>query len=370
MLDRKPCRATLVVAMADREDNSTLLADLGWTTKRARELEDLDPEARPARIVNLSRGRYLALSESGYRSGPLPRSADPSSSWIAVGDWVALTAQGRIAGVLSRSTYLARRAPGAVEVEQLLAANIDYAFVVQGLDGDFNPRRMERTLAMIRSGGAVPVILLTKEDLATDLATQVDTTRAIAAGTLLFTLCVPEGRGVERVATLIEPGITAVFVGSSGAGKSTLINALLGGSIQKTRAVRADDARGRHTTTSRMMFHVPGGGFIIDSPGMREIQLWDAGEGLADSFPEIAELAHGCRFRDCRHQGEPGCAVAQACATGQLDPARLESYLKLTREVESQAARERRRGRDSPENKAIHRAIRDVGKRKRLSGLD
>lgn len=342
------------------------LMDLGWNRARQRELEKNFPGTRAGRVVNLSRGRHLTLTETGHVSGPLPRTEAASSSWIAVGDWVCLTTEGRIAGLLERKSVLSRKVPGDVTEEQLIAANIDYAFIVQGLDGDFNPRRIERTIALVRAGGVVPIVLLTKEDLATDLAEQINTARAAAGGATVLSACVPENRGVDTVRELIGPGVTVVFLGSSGAGKSTLLNALLGFEVQKTATVRKADSRGRHTTTSRRMFQLPGGGFVVDTPGMREIQLWDAREGVTDTFPEIVELASSCRFRDCRHESEPGCAVNAAVIEGRLDADRLASYRKLVRETEGFAEREKRRGKDSPEVKSIHRAIKDLSGRKRL----
>ncbi len=339
---------------------------LGWNRARSREWEKNFPGTQPGRIVNLSRGRHLTLTETGYVSGPLPRTERPSSSWIAVGDWVCLTSEGRIAGLLGRNSVLSRKVPGDVTEEQLIAANIDYAFIVQGLDGDFNPRRIERSIAMVRAGNVVPIVLLTKEDLASDLGEQMNIARAAAAGCPVFSTCVPENRGVDLVRELIGPAVSVVFLGSSGAGKSTLLNALLGFEVQKTAVVRKSDSRGRHTTTSRRMFQVPGGGFVIDTPGMRELQLWDAGEGVAEAFPEIAELAQSCKFRDCRHETEPGCAVTDAVEAGRLAPGRLESYRKLVRETGAFKERKMHRGKDSPVVKSLHRAIRDLSSRKRL----
>ncbi len=351
------------------EEASALLSDLGWTKARQRELARKFPDTRPGRIVNLSRGRHLSLTAAGYVWGPLPRTDTPSSAWLAVGDWVALTDAGRIAGLLDRATVLSRKVPGDVVREQLIAANIDYAFIIQGLDGDFNLRRIERTIALVRAGGAMPIVILTKEDLAGDLAEQISLARRAAGGATVLSVCVPRNSGIGAVRNLIGPGTTVVFLGSSGAGKSTLINALLGWEIQKTAAVRGDDSRGRHTTTSRRMFRLDTGGFVIDNPGMRELQLWEADSGVADAFPDIAELARSCRFRDCRHSAEPDCAVTQAVVDCVLDAARFESYRKLVHETEAMSQREKLKGKDSKAAKNISRAIRELPKRKRLSDV-
>lgn len=340
------------------------LRDLGLSGKQAQ----WKTSGVLARVVNLSPGRYLALTGDGYRTGPLPKGK--SSTWIAVGDWVDLDAAGRVAAILPRRSALSRRTAGREDTEQIMAANVDYAFLVQGLDGDFNPRRMERYLAMVHGSGAQPVIIMTKADLAVDLSDQLATIRSSAAGAPVFPVCAPEGRGLEPVTALLQSGITVVFLGSSGAGKSTLLNVILGRAEQQTQEVRRD-SRGRHTTTSRMMFRTPGGAMIIDTPGMRELQLWNAEEGVAETFPEISELALNCRFNDCTHTAEPGCAVLLAVESGALDPRRHASYLKLKEESAALSARLQRRGRDSAQTKSISRIVRDVlqVKRSLRSGL-
>jgi ribosome biogenesis GTPase len=343
------------------------LRELGISTKQLKSWKGSGGVL--ARIVNLSIGRYLALSEDGYMAGPLPRAR--TAGWIAVGDWAEIDSSGRILCLLPRKSALSRRTAGSTEAEQIIAANVDYAFLIQGLDGDFNPRRMERYLAMVQSGGVQPVIVMTKEDLASDLPEQIGEIRRSAAGAPVYSICAPEARGLDPIVSLLQPGVTAVFLGSSGAGKSTLLNVILGREAQETRAVREDDSRGRHTTTSRMMFRTPQGALVIDTPGMRELQLWNADEGVSLAFPEIEELSAGCKFRDCTHEREPGCAVLQAVADGTLDPRRHESYLKLRHEAAAQSARMRRMGRDSEATKAISRIVRDVVQVKRnlRSGL-
>ncbi|MBE7439393.1 MAG: ribosome small subunit-dependent GTPase A [Spirochaetales bacterium] len=340
------------------------LIDLGWQRSRSKELLSF-PECQPARIVSISGSRFLAMSGSGPVSGPLNYAAGPPSTWLAVGDWVALTPENRIASVLSRTSLLARKVVGEPMQEQLLAANVDYAFVLQGLDGDFNPRRLERTIALIHAGKVVPVVVLTKEDRAPALDDALARARAVLPGIVLFSICVLEGRGVDRVAGILGPGITGVFLGSSGAGKSTLLNALLGATVQKTAAVRAHDSRGRHTTSARKLFFLPGGGMVIDTPGMRELQLWDAEEGVSETFPEIEETGKHCRFRNCRHENEPGCAVLLAVDGNELSRERLLSYVKLRREAEAFALRQKLHGRDSAEARRIGRAIKSVAERKR-----
>jgi ribosome biogenesis GTPase len=257
-----------------------------------------------------------------------------SGSWPAVGDWVALRENRLvIEQVLERRTVLSRKQPGRALEEQVLAANLDVLFVVSGLDHDYNERRIERYLVVAQQSGARPVILLTKADLAEshgrDSAEIVARLHA-STGVPVLGLNALAGEGLNELGGLVRPGETAALIGSSGVGKSTIVNALLGERRQATRGVRLGDGRGRHTTTARSLFMMPAGWLLIDMPGLREVQLWASVDKLDGGFDDVRELAESCRFRDCTHAGEPGCAVE---ASG-LDPDRIGNYRKMQRELD------------------------------------
>jgi len=289
----------------------------------------------PGRVASANHGRFLVWTANGEVdasvSGLLRRS---SPLWPAVGDWVVLREGADvIVKVLERKTKLSRKQPEREVREQVLAANVDVLFIVSGLDRDYNERRIERFLVIARESGARPVVLLNKSDLADelglDLAAVVARTAALSPGTRVVPLSALSDHGLDALPELVAPGETAALIGSSGVGKSTILNRLLGDERQRTNAVRAWDSRGRHTTTTRELFTMPGGWLLMDLPGLREVQLWATTEDLADSFDDIKELAGACRFRDCAHTGEPGCAVGAA----GLDPARLANYLKMQGEL-------------------------------------
>jgi ribosome biogenesis GTPase len=244
--------------------------------------------------------------------------------------------------VLPRKTALMRRAAGDRPDDQVIAANIDIVFVMVGLDHDFNVRRVERYLAAVWESGATPVVLLNKADLCADVNERLEELRRVAIGVDVHALSAATAEGVDAIQPYLQEGRTAGVVGSSGVGKSTLLNRLLGHDAQVTSAVRDHDSRGRHTTTHRELFVLPGGGFVIDTPGMREFQLSSAGDvdGVASVFEDIEALAARCRFADCAHQKEPGCAVREAVESGQLDAGRLASYEKLLKEVRYEASRD------------------------------
>lgn len=312
------------------QDRTAALAPLGWTSARDAELNELGIDgAVPARIGRVDRGSARALTADGT----LPA----TGTGMVTGDWVALRG-GRVAAVLTRRSLLTRRAAGRADAEQAIAANIDVVVVVHGLDRPLRDGRLHRALALAWEAGATPVIALTKGDLVDD-----GPTRALDAemrfGVEALAVSARDRDGLEPLRALARPDRTLVLVGESGAGKSTLVNALVGDEVLRTGAVREGDAKGRHTTTARHLVPLPGGGALIDTPGVRELGLWGGDEGLRTAFADVAELAQGCRFGDCRHDGEPGCAVAAAVADGRLDPARLESYLGLGREVRALALR-------------------------------
>jgi len=244
---------------------------------------------------------------------------------------------------------------------------VDTVFLVSGLDGDFNPRRIERYVTAAWESGAVPVILLNKADLAPDLDAALAEAESVAPGVPCIVLSALAGEGLDALAPWLVPGRTVALLGSSGVGKSTIVNALLGETRQATGAVREEDARGRHTTTRRELLRLPGGALLVDTPGMRELQLWGGEGSLAGTFPEIDALAAACRYRDCRHDAEPGCAVHAALADGALDEARFESWRKLQKELHWLAIRQDERARAEQEAKwkAIHRSMKHHPKAER-----
>jgi len=283
-----------------------------------------------------------------------------------VGDWVAVTPRpegdrARIEWILPRRTKLSRKVAGRALSEQIVATNLDTVFVVGALNREFNVRRIERYLTVVWDSGARPVVLLNKADLCAEADARAAEVESIALGTNVHLLSAREGTGLEVLQEYLRHGETAAFVGSSGVGKSTIINSLTGLESLRVQPVRGDDDRGQHTTTSRQMIFLPGGGIVIDTPGMRELQLWDGDEGMAQAFADIASLAQNCKFRDCRHRGEPGCAVEEAIENGLLERERLENQRKLQAELRFQERKmDPRVAREDKEKwKKIHKAMRD-----------
>jgi ribosome biogenesis GTPase len=298
-------------------------------------------------------------------TGRLRHEARGSMGLPTVGDWVGLRPdspgeRGVVEALLPRRTAFLRRAPGDRSVAQVLASNVETVFLVMGLDGDFNPRRLERALVLAWESGAAPVVLLNKADLCPDLALRRAETEAVAPGVPVLAIAAKAGEGLEALAPWLTPGRTVALLGSSGVGKSTLVNRLLGSERQKTREVRAADQRGRHTTTHRELFALPGGALLLDTPGLREIQLWSDGAGLATAFDDVSGLFSSCRFTDCAHGTEPGCAVREAVEEGRLDPARLSSFRKLQAELRAHETREDplKRREERGRWKAIHKSLR------------
>ena len=326
------------------------LQTLGWNPLFESRFSSLEsPGLIPARVAQEHRELYLVFSEVGELSaevsGRFRHQAGSRADFPSVGDWVAVTArpeegQATIHAVLPRKSSFSRKAvlgggskdgPGKTD-EQVLAANVDTVFLVTGLDGNFSLRRMERYIAAAWDSGAEPVIVLNKADLCSNLAERTSETETIAVGVPIHAVSAVEQRGLEVLHDYLGVGRTVAFLGSSGVGKSTLINALLGEERQKINPVREFDDKGRHTTTHREMILLPSGGIVIDTPGLREIQLWGDESALNRAFEDIEELASRCRFVDCRHGGEPGCSVQEAVHDGRLSPQRLDSYIRLLKE--------------------------------------
>jgi ribosome biogenesis GTPase len=320
------------------------IEDFGWNAYfEARWKTEERAAHLPARVIAQHRGLWRISGDFeecwAEASGKLRLDAEAGGDWPAVGDWVAAEncirgANAAIQSVLPRCSKFSRKEAGKRVAEQVIAANVDQAAIVAGLDGDFNPRRIERYLAQCWDSGARPVIVLNKADQCADQREYVRSMEGLAMGAPVFVLSARTGAGMSEFAASLRKGETVVFLGSSGVGKSTLVNWLLRRDMQTTRPVREGDSRGRHTTTARELFALPNGALVIDTPGLRELQLWEADEGVTQAFAEIADIAARCKFRNCSHQGEPGCAVAAALQSGVLHPQRLASLRKLQREQE------------------------------------
>ncbi|RLD10201.1 MAG: ribosome small subunit-dependent GTPase A [Chlamydiae bacterium] len=295
----------------------------------------------PARISREHTHIYFLYSESGELtaevSGRIRHTSDSKCEYPAVGDWVAVNPRpgeelATIHAVLPRSSSFSRKVAGINIQEQVIAANIDLVFIVNGLDSNFNPRRIERYLAHIHDSGAEPVIVLNKTDLCDDVESRISEVKRIAHQTPVIAICALDEKGIQPLKKFVEKGKTIALLGSSGVGKSQIINTLIGWDKQTVCEVR-NDSKGRHTTTNRELILLPCGGLVIDTPGIREIQVWCDVDGLNKAFADVVECSAHCRFSDCSHEVEPGCAVQKAIEEGKLDSARVQSYIKMKKEI-------------------------------------
>jgi ribosome biogenesis GTPase len=307
---------------------------LGWTPERETEFEEYRREGLvPARVAVEHRSAYVLYAEEGELRAELAGRLRHEEIWPAVGDWVAVREPSTIAAVLDRRTVFSRKEPWLAAKEQVLAANADTVFVTTALTAtDFKPRRLERYLATAWESGAEPAIVLTKPDLSPDVTAAVLEIEAIAFGVPIHVVNGLTGEGVAELSAYLERNRTVALLGSSGVGKSTIVNRLAGGELMATAEIGAD-GRGRHTTRHRELIPLPGGGLVLDTPGLRELQLWDVSQGLEQTFEDVAAFAAACRFVDCAHDREPGCAVRAALGDGSLARERFESWRKLQREL-------------------------------------
>ncbi len=330
------------------------LTELGWTDAVAQhyaawaDREDVQP-GRVAIAFNYLYRVYVEGGElEAMLAGRVKHRAERRSDLPAVGDWVVVRkrrdeARGAIVAVLPRRSWFSRRMAGQITDEQVVAANVDLVFIVMALDADYSLRRLERYLLLARESGADAIVLLTKPDLCEDTPARAAEVAALCGDVPVHVLSPKFNEGMEQVSRYLSAGRTGALLGSSGVGKSTIINRLIGTDVQKTRDVRESDSKGRHTTTHRELVVLPGGGLLIDTPGMRELQLWDVTDAVRETFDDVAALAGHCHFTNCRHRDEPRCAVKAAIADGRLAADRLDSYLKLQDELADLARQQEER---------------------------
>lgn len=303
----------------------------------------------PARITAVHKERYEIVCEHGITHAKLKAKEYyiNTQNFPTAGDFVMINyienGDSQITATLPRRTLFSRREPGPTPRDQAVAANFDYVFIMQSLNLDFNPRRLERYLTLAWQSGATPVILLTKADLVEDYWEYLTQVERVAAGVNTHVVSAHTGFGLPRLNAYLQPGKTVVFLGSSGVGKSSLVNALAGEEIMEVSAIREDDSKGRHTTTHRQLIRLKSGVMVIDTPGMRELGMWDISEGLGDAFSDVEKFIGRCRFSDCKHESEPGCSIKAAIVSGELEISRWESYQKLKEEAVDKAEMLRRK---------------------------
>ena len=366
-------RARARLPVPGRDTTVTILESLGWNSFFEAHLDrKAEPDLVPLRVVEEQRGSYLARGEGGTfftrLAGGLRHAIENGEATPpGVGDWVmarvpdrgAESGEAHVQRVLPRRTKFSRKEAGIRSVEQVIAANVDTVFLVQSLNHDLNVRRLERYLALLWESGAEPVVVLSKADLCDDPAPIVESVERAAHGVTVHVVRALEEGGLDPLRAYVKPGRTVALVGSSGVGKSTIVNRFAGEELLATREIRDDD-RGRHTTTARHLVLLRDGGMLLDTPGMRTLLMWEGEDGLSQTFQDVEAVAARCRFSDCQHQTEPGCAVQEAIETGELDAARFRSYLKLQREIIHQAAKTDARVRRAEVDrwKKIHREAR------------
>ncbi len=333
---------TRITKTEDQLSQVEQLEKWGWDSFFASSFESVSNEDHiPGRVSVQHRGAYVLYTQFGDLwseiSGQLRHRAESAADLPAVGDWVSVTARpeegsASIHAVLARRTHFSRHAAGMSTQVQVLAANVDKVFLMTAMDADLNLRRIERYLTMTWAGGADPVIVLTKADTCETPDDLVASIESVALGVPVHVTSSVTGEGLEELREHFHGNRTIALLGSSGVGKSSLVNAYMGHEAQAVAEIRFD-GRGRHTTTRRELITLPSGGLVIDTPGMRELQLWDDAGAIEDTFEDVTGLATDCRFRDCRHEGEPSCAVAEALVNGTLTEERFESFKKLEREL-------------------------------------
>jgi ribosome biogenesis GTPase len=359
------------------------LYQLGWNEFHKANFEASPGEGqdngprRPGRISEVHPASCRALTERGeetaFYQGRLRKSAPGEAIQPAVGDWAALETEENggtvISRIFPRKSRISRNSAGAETREQVMAANVDTAFIVGSLNSELNPNRVERFLVAAYDGGVSPVVLLNKTDLCPEPGAMQSGMEARLPGVPVHAISAATGEGMGELGRYLGGGRTAVFLGSSGVGKSTIINRLLGGDTIRTAEVSGYKDRGRHTTTSREMYLLQNGGIVIDTPGLRELQIWDGGEGISQAFRDIEELSGQCRFSDCRHMGEPGCAVQTAVEGGSISQERLRSYHKILREASFHRRRQnvRLRIEEAKRWKTISKSMRHFDKSRRFS---
>ena len=347
------------------------LDQLGWRSAYFQQLTLRDLEvAFPARVCSVHRSGLIVLCERGELSVTLPGTSSSGDGPTAtVGDWALIEHDApRVLRVLERQTVIERLAAGTEQRVQPISANLDALFVVTSCNDDFNLSRLERYLAVAFDARVEPVIVLTRADLCTDVDRYVDEARTVASSVAIVAVNATQLATLDALGGWLLSGHTVAFVGSSGVGKSTLVNTLIGQDAQATSGIREDDSRGRHTTTARQMFALPGGAWVIDTPGMRELRIGAIDAGVSEVFDDIELLARQCRFRDCGHEGDEGCAIDAAVADGRLDARRLSSFLKLQREAANAARTVRERRERERHFGRVHRSAQRV--RRRYKGRD